>query len=218
MLRKTGVFLALCILMARCCFAHEEQSSALQGGSSPNGFIEVVAVVLDKTPYKRAGIYYQLTDTARKKVILSIPSTYQSSSDGSDPKYWWDLAKSTSVFWNHDGSLAAVDEYPHQHGGQVYLIAMLGKKRASFILVPERLLLRATGFEWDRVRIRVSTEAAANWSNNHRLALTISGYPSRKTNEVKSAYSYGGTTFKAIIEVTENLNVRVVSLKPGTGA
>jgi hypothetical protein len=217
---KVLLVLISCFLFEAAAFSGEVQRAALHGGISHKGTLEVAAVKLQEKGNVEPRTYYQLTDTHRHKALLTFPSSYQSHPNDHDelPGYWWKLAISTDVFWNRDGSLVAIDEYPHQHGGHVYLAAIPGKNHAQAVSIPEEKVLRKTGFGWDKVRIRVCSRAAeGGWIDNRHLCLAIGGYPSHKVGEARPAVGYSNQTFRAVVEITRDLRARVISVRSETG-
>lgn len=189
----------------------------LRGGRSPDGRL---AIELKSESTKAGGaiLSYVVTDLKTGEALLRIKSSYSTESTEPDevPDRWLDLAKSTDVYWNKDSSFVAIDEYPLQHSGHVFLVAIGRKHRARRLTFPESEIIRRTGFEWARVRIRVCEhEENSRWIDNHHLCVSIGGFPSRKTGDTAPASSLTNQTLRAVIEIGPDLRARVNSIARG---
>lgn len=216
-LRKLGLTFSLWVFFAGVCPAVEVRRSPLHRGVAPGDNLEVTVVEVAKAHTERSKICYQLRNRRTHRLLATVLSTYQSHPEAHDggSDHWWDVAESTDVFWNRDASLAAIDEYPIQHGGHVRLVAVVGRNQARVLVVPENQLLRRTGFKWNRVRIRVrSSPPGSGWIDDRQLCLTIGGYPASKIGETRSASNYPDTEFTAIAKVMDNLRVHIISVRP----
>jgi hypothetical protein len=212
---RSGI--VVCALFS-CSFpfaAAQIARTELNGGRSPDGRL---AIKLQSKPTKNAGaiVWYVVLDDKTGATLLRVKSSYSANSTDPDeiPERWLDLANSTDVYWNRESSLAAIDEYPLQHSGHVFLVAIDRNHHARSLRFPEREIIRRTGFVWERVRIRVCERGTAHWMDNHHLCLNVGGFPSRKTGEAASAGTFPNRVFRAVIEVDPSLRTRVVSVQP----
>ncbi|MFZ1218498.1 MAG: hypothetical protein WAO00_04355 [Chthoniobacterales bacterium] len=110
--------------------------------------------------------------------------------------------------------MVAIDEYPLQHSGQVFLAAIDRNRLARRLIFPENEILRRTGCLWARVRLRVGAEASASWIDKHHLRVNVGGFPSHKRGQAALAGGFPNRTFRAVIEVEPRSRPRVVSVRP----
>ncbi len=133
---------------------------------------------------------------------------------GELPDRWLELAKATDVYWNQDSTLVAIDEYPLQHSGHVFLVGIEGNHRARKLISPENEILRRTGLVWERVRLRVCDGGTAGWMDNRHLCVNVGGFPSRQKGRLAPAGGFSNREFRAVIEIEPHARTRVVSVHP----
>lgn len=85
-------------------------------------------------------IEYQILDTATRKVVLSIPSSYQI--DGSmSPDFVLQNAKSAEYSSSKDGFRIAIDEANYRFKGKVFIVIFDESKKPSLVEITKKSFL-----------------------------------------------------------------------------
>jgi hypothetical protein len=124
------------------------------------------------------------------------------------------MSKWADVYWNAESSLVAIDEYPWNRGGGQITILALGNGGASArkVPIPRKAILARSGQRWDTSRLRI--DERTGWATPQRLCLSLAGQTFLNESAPRR---YGYSHFEVWIEITRDLQVRVLSIKPATG-
>jgi hypothetical protein len=116
-------------------------------GLSPNGRLEVIVSEVH-TASDSARITYEVVERRSGRCLLQTPSSYQPD-QFELPNFSLHHALETTVSWNKESTLVAVEEINHRHIGEVFVVALDGHARAHFVQLPKKEIVQATGRQWD---------------------------------------------------------------------
>ena len=204
-------FLACILLLTQASarIADIEEGRAI----SPDGKFKIIVEESRRWKTDQGSIVYKLINCRTRRTLIVLRCSY--GVPDLDYRNEWDSALGATIFWNKQSSFAAIDERSLAYRGQIHLVAILSSDHAKLLELPEEKICIKTGFEWEKVRVRVCyPEPEGGWIDERRLCLTLGGYPANKIGEPRSVKGYPNMRFKAVIEVTPNLRIRIMSVGP----
>lgn len=141
-------------------------------GVSPDGRLCVVGHQRSETNGKVA-TSYRLIRRDTRKVLLSIPASYE-----------LERAKDAQVYWNPNGTAVAINEPVLHHGGNVFIVAIRSAgAQAEKLNLSREEIVQGSGRRWSKARIGVPFEAEiGKWISNDQLRLYLAGFAYRSND------------------------------------
>jgi hypothetical protein len=130
-------------------------------------------------------IEYQMLDASTRKVVLSIPSSYQF--DGSmSPDFVLQNAKAAEYCSSKDGFKIAIDEANYRFRGKVFIVVFDKSKKPSLIQITKDEVSPLVSGVLKSYRVRIDK----GWSDNNTLSLSMGAIVQRPDGKTDSTTEY----------------------------